>query len=188
MEHWSKCCAENVGFEVCVCTRAKLLQSCLTLCNPMDCSLPGFCVHGILQARTLEWVACLPPGNLPKPGIEPASPMSSVSQADSLLLSHRISPEFEAGLYQEATDGFIPGNKLNVGSLRSEVASCLCYLKSRSHIMAHNRCIEKFIQYENQILVVQTTCWRDWNREKDDNLFDDQRYARLFLPARTYNH
>ena len=31
-------------------------QSCLTLCNPMDCSLPGFSVHGILQARILEWV------------------------------------------------------------------------------------------------------------------------------------
>ena len=36
---------------------AKLLQSCPTLCNPMDCSLPGSPVHGILQARTLEWVA-----------------------------------------------------------------------------------------------------------------------------------
>ena len=36
---------------------AKLLQSCPTLCDPMDCSLPGFSVHGILQARTLEWVA-----------------------------------------------------------------------------------------------------------------------------------
>ena len=32
-------------------------QSCLTLCEPMDCSLPGSPVHGILQARTLEWVA-----------------------------------------------------------------------------------------------------------------------------------
>ena len=36
---------------------AKLLQSCPTLCDPTDCSLPGFSVHGILQARTLEWVA-----------------------------------------------------------------------------------------------------------------------------------
>ena len=31
-------------------------QSCLTLCDPMDCSPPGSCVHGILQARILEWV------------------------------------------------------------------------------------------------------------------------------------
>ena len=36
---------------------AKLLQSCPTLCDPKDCSLPGFSVPGILQARTLEWVA-----------------------------------------------------------------------------------------------------------------------------------
>ena len=32
-------------------------QWCLTLCDPMDYSLPGFSVHGILQARILEWVA-----------------------------------------------------------------------------------------------------------------------------------
>ena len=32
-------------------------QSCPTLCNPMECRPPGSCVHGILQARTLEWVA-----------------------------------------------------------------------------------------------------------------------------------
>ena len=36
---------------------AKSLQLCPTLCDPMDCSLPGFSVPGILQARTLEWVA-----------------------------------------------------------------------------------------------------------------------------------
>ena len=38
-------------------TTTKSLQSCPTLCNPMDCSLPGFSIHGILQARTLEWGA-----------------------------------------------------------------------------------------------------------------------------------
>ena len=36
---------------------AKSLQSCLTLCNPIDGSPPGSAVPGILQARTLEWVA-----------------------------------------------------------------------------------------------------------------------------------
>ena len=34
-------------------------QSCPILCDPMDCSLPGSPVHGILQARTLEWIAML---------------------------------------------------------------------------------------------------------------------------------
>ena len=38
------------------CLPAKWLQSCLTLCDPMDCSPPGSSVHGILQARILEWV------------------------------------------------------------------------------------------------------------------------------------
>ena len=36
---------------------AKSLQSCPTLHDPMDCSLPGSSVHGIFQARVLEWVA-----------------------------------------------------------------------------------------------------------------------------------
>ena len=35
---------------------AKSLQSCPTLCDPVDGSPPGYCVPGILQARTLEWV------------------------------------------------------------------------------------------------------------------------------------
>ena len=38
------------------CMHAKSLQSCPTLCYPMDCSFPGFSVHEILQARILEWV------------------------------------------------------------------------------------------------------------------------------------
>ena len=38
-------------------TTTKSRQLCLTLCNPMVCSLPGSSIHGILQARILEWVA-----------------------------------------------------------------------------------------------------------------------------------
>ena len=36
---------------------SEVAQSCPTLCNPMDCSLPGSTIHGIFQARILEWVA-----------------------------------------------------------------------------------------------------------------------------------
>ena len=39
------------------CSAAKSLQSCPTLCDPTDGSLPGSSVHGIFQARVLEWVA-----------------------------------------------------------------------------------------------------------------------------------
>ena len=45
-EHWLSVTS------LCVCA-----QSCLTLCNPIGCSLPGFSVHGVSQARILEWVA-----------------------------------------------------------------------------------------------------------------------------------
>ena len=37
-------------------SESEVTQSCLTFCNPMDCSPPDFSVHGILQARILEWV------------------------------------------------------------------------------------------------------------------------------------
>ena len=42
-----------------VCVRAKSLQLCLTLCDPMDCSPSGSFCHGILEARILKWVAVL---------------------------------------------------------------------------------------------------------------------------------
>ena len=38
-------------------SESEVAQLCLTLCDPMDCSLPGSSVHGIFQARILEWVA-----------------------------------------------------------------------------------------------------------------------------------
>ena len=60
------------------CLHAKSLQSCPTLCDPMDCCLPDPSVHGVLQARILEWIAMSPPGDLPDPGIQPTSLTSSV--------------------------------------------------------------------------------------------------------------
>ena len=67
---------------VCVCVCLSVTQSCPTLWDPMDCSLPGSSVHGIPQARILEWVAIHSPGDLPEPGIKPRSP---ALQVDSLL-------------------------------------------------------------------------------------------------------
>ena len=59
-----------------------IAQSYLTLCDLIYCSPPGSSVHGILQARILEWVAIPFSRGLPAPGIEPGSP---TLQADSLL-------------------------------------------------------------------------------------------------------
>ena len=49
------CFLQGLLYEVCVC--AKLLQSCPTLSDPMDCSPPGFSVHGTFQGTILELVA-----------------------------------------------------------------------------------------------------------------------------------
>ena len=63
-------------------------QSCPTLYNFVNCSLPGSSVHGIFQARILKWVAIPFSRDLPDSGIEPRSP---ALQTDSLL-SHLGSP------------------------------------------------------------------------------------------------
>ena len=49
-------------------------KSCLPLCDPVNCSMPGSTVHGIFQARIMERLPFLFPGDLPNPGIKPASP------------------------------------------------------------------------------------------------------------------
>ena len=54
-------------------SESEAAQSCPTLCDPMDCSLPGSSVYGIFQARVLEWVAISFSRDLPNPGIEPGS-------------------------------------------------------------------------------------------------------------------
>ena len=55
------------------CVYAKSLQSCLTLCDPMDSSLTGSSVHGILWQEYWSGLSCPPPGDLPHPGTEPTS-------------------------------------------------------------------------------------------------------------------
>ena len=78
-------------------SEVKLLSHVLLFVTPwtvfMDSlwphGLPGFSVHGIFQARILEWVAISFSGDLPDPGIEPRSP---ILQADSLLFKPRGKP------------------------------------------------------------------------------------------------
>ena len=60
--------------------KVKVASLCLTLCHPMDCRPPGSSVHGILQAKILEWYLFSSPRDLPNPGIEPRS---LALQADS---------------------------------------------------------------------------------------------------------
>ena len=68
------------------CIRAQSLQSCPTLCDPMDGSTPGSSVHGFSRQEYWSGLPWPPPGDLPDPGTKPASP---ALQANSLLLSHQ---------------------------------------------------------------------------------------------------
>ena len=59
-------------------------------------SLPGSSVHGILQARILEWVAMPLLGELPIPGVEPASPLLPALKADSLPTESPGKPKLQS--------------------------------------------------------------------------------------------
>ena len=78
---------QQAGFSLVVAqwSESEVTQSCLTLRDPMDCSLPGSSVHGIFQARVLEWgavafsvcrLSCAAACRIlvPQPGIKPTSP------------------------------------------------------------------------------------------------------------------
>ena len=64
-------------------SESEVTQSCLTLSDPMDYSLPGSSVHGIFQVRMLEWLPFSSPGDLPNPGIKLSS---LVLKAQSLTI------------------------------------------------------------------------------------------------------
>ena len=70
-------------------SESNVVQSCPTLSDPLDCSLPGSSIHGIFRQQYWSWVPLPSPGNLPDPEIKPKS---LVWQADSLPLSHQRSP------------------------------------------------------------------------------------------------
>ena len=102
---WRGCVCVCVCVRACTCMRA---QSYLTLCNPMDCSPPGSFVHGIFQARILEWVAISYSRGFfrPNPGIEP------------LAFTSPMSPAFACGFFFFFTTA--PPGKLQ-GLLRGQI-------------------------------------------------------------------
>ena len=77
-----------------------VVQSCATLCDLMDCSLPGPSVHGILQASILEWVAISFSRGSSRPRDQTHVSYKSLAlQADSLLVSHLFPPNFWRNCY-----------------------------------------------------------------------------------------
>ena len=82
-------CCHIPSWRVMLLSFCLVAQSCPTLCNPMNYNPPGFSVHGILQARILEWVPIAFSRGSSRPRIEPGFP---ALQANSLPQSHQGSP------------------------------------------------------------------------------------------------
>ena len=76
--------------------QAQSVQPCPTLCDPMDCSPPGASVHGILQARTLEWGNALLQGPSPTQGSMPGLAIAGDSLSGSPLIipTHRYTVSY----------------------------------------------------------------------------------------------
>ena len=75
-DHWQVPWAQIRNLIPSTCVHVRLLQSCPTLCNPMDCCSPGSCVHGFIPQEYWNGLSCPPSGDLPNPGIEPSSPVA----------------------------------------------------------------------------------------------------------------
>ena len=76
------------------CALCLVAQLCPALCNPMDCSPPGYCLHGIFQAKVVEWVTIpLLQGIFPTQGLNPSLPYCRQNCRQILYhLSHQGSP------------------------------------------------------------------------------------------------
>ena len=96
---------------MCVCMHAHVWSIASVMSDslrPSGLQPARLLVHGVLQARILEWVAMPLPGGLPEPRIELVSP---ALQVDSLLLSHRGSLTFQMRLTFKSVD--FQGNRLS---------------------------------------------------------------------------
>ena len=89
-------------------SQSEVAQLCPTLCDPMDCSLPGFSVHGIFQARVLEWGAIAFSGKtvwrfLKNIGInlsyDPAIPLLGIYPEETKMEKDTCTPVFTVALF-----------------------------------------------------------------------------------------
>ena len=97
-----------------MCRVFSVAQSCLTLCDPRDCSLPGSTVHGDSPGKILEWVVMPSSRDLPNPGIKPRSP---TLQADSLPSEPQRKPKNTGVGGLSLLQGIFPTQESNRGLL-----------------------------------------------------------------------
>ena len=123
-----------------ICVHAKSLQSCPTLCDPVALQAPPS--MGLSRQEYWRGLPCPPPGGLPDPGMEPASPASSAVQADSSPLSPQGGPAgcttLSTALCLSFPDGkmgigprVLPGCWGLAGCLKWQHTACLCNVAGR---------------------------------------------------------
>ena len=121
-------------------------QLCLTLCNPMDCSPPGSSVHGISQARTLEWVVIFFSRASSDPGIGTRSPALQVDSATREALcntgtqpTHSHQARWQKHGWGEAGGGFVTLEVYTVGMHHLKKMNTNCQYKVREEIFMRKK-------------------------------------------------
>ena len=120
----------------CMCAvRAKSLQSSPTLCNPMDCNPPGSSVHGILQARILEWV------------VMPSSTQCIVKMNNSLPTFYYLPPP--------------PRLFLEIPTITPALYYCLRTLSLHITMSSKSRCFSALMPQNIQAKIIVSTSPRE---------------------------
>ena len=111
-------------------------------CEPVDCSTPGSSVHGISQAKILEWVAISSPRDVPNPGIGPVLPDHLLHwQVDSPPLSHQGRPMCSVQLLSRVWLFATPSTAVLQASLSFTNSQSLLKLMSIELVMPSNHLI-----------------------------------------------
>ena len=139
----------DLGIQACVCMLAKSLQLCPTLWDPMSYSPLNSSVHGILQARILEWVAMPFSGDLSNPGMEPALAgsffsTSTIWEAHPRLLRRKYLP----------TEAFHELYELYTDSLQGQVHTAIRHRYHELKSVMHKAPRVNLILIENRKLIL----------------------------------
>ena len=120
--------SKTLGFNpsMCVCMHVKLLQSCPTLRDPMDCSPPCSSVHGLLQARILECVGISLSRGSSRSGIEPVSPATPALQMYYFTTEPPRKPNPSIPIVKTNINNSTPEVSTLQPSAQAQPAACFC--------------------------------------------------------------
>ena len=122
---------------MCVCVHAKSLQSCPTLCCPMDCGPPGTSVHGILQARILERIAM--PSSSRASGPRGRTCISHVSCIGRRVLHHQRHLGSPSGIHESESRSVVSDSATHGLILQARILEGVAFPFSRGSSQPRDR-------------------------------------------------